>query len=505
MYRKTLYHCLSLVLLLSGCRHYPAAPNFTSQYQDVLAHFKNDPAKYVAAQFLVANLSVHYTIKTRFISDDKVDYTRFLSTYAGTLTSKGVQDSLHVTKIVTDLYDSAQVSPDYLIRSIDEAFDLYKKTFVRLHYGLDTFFNYLLPYRVGYEELNPWRRYMWARYSRFLSTYDLTNMPVYDLTKLIDAEQTGTSAYSLNRLKNVTQPSVDQTVGEIVNVRVPFSCEDYCIRAIYTYRALGIPAAYETAPLLGKFNYGHAQAAYLSESGVFLPNGDDPQHFKYQIAKMYRRTFARQKNPFEAIKRCGEAEKDIPRYFDMPDFIDITRERTDVSDIAVKLEKNERHHVVYLCVYNCGEWHPVEWGNIDMAGKTVFKDMGRKILYHCAYADGGDLFLTGNAFLLDTLGHVGQLNPHGGQLTQHGGSCSLLLFNSDRHEPITPGNNYTLFYWDNTIHAWKKRATQIATRRSLSFSDVPSGVLYKLSENPLPSDREPVRPFTYEDHLQKWW
>jgi hypothetical protein len=286
---------------------------------------------------------------------------------------------------------------------------------------------------------------------------------------------------------------------QVLDIRVPFSCEDLTIRALYALRAIGIPAAYEKIPLWGKFNFGHAQESILFENGKFYPAlyGDTIQ-FKYQIAKMYRSTFETQLNPYDEIRKRGEPIENIPEYFNYTNLIDITEERTDVSDIPVRSVTVPHCKVMYLCVFNGGKWKPVEWAAYDELNKSVlFRNMGRKILYQLMYFQNGKPHLVGAPFVLDTLGETVSLS---GSETKE----TVTATKSDRNKYIVTGQLYELFYWNATRSTWIKLQSQRATTASVQFENVPKRALYKIE--PTEADHaEPVRPFTMQDNQQIWW
>jgi hypothetical protein len=280
---------------------------------------------------------------------------------------------------------------------------------------------------------------------------------------------------------------------------VPFSCEDNTIQALYTLRAIGIPSAYEKIPLWGKFNYGHAQETILFENGKFYPAlYQDTAQFKYQIAKMYRSTFQTQSNPYDEIRNCGELIENIPDYFNYTNLIDITAERTDVSDIPVNDLPISHAKVIYLCIFNDGLWKPVAWARYDESHRfALFHDMGRKILYQMMYVDQGKARLIGEPFILDTSGKTVPIAPASTNGT-------LMATKCDRNKYIVNGQIYALFYWNAKRSDWIKIQTVKAIHAAITFENVPDQALYKIE--PVQADNvEPVRPFTMIDNQQIWW
>ncbi|WP_175634477.1 hypothetical protein [Pedobacter ghigonis] len=440
-------------------------------------------------------------MKIKYLAQDENDLTNLVSTYKGKLGAQEVLDSLGAHPVLEMISDSSQVTDSMLIENVNAAIESYKfwKNFKKKDFPFSYFLNYVLPYRVGLEEINDWRSYFRIRYSNYLSTFAMRELSTKQIYKIINDELTGTSQYVMIRKPHLNKPAINQTASQIIKTRVPFDCEDYAIRSMYVFRSMGIPTAYEKIPLWGKFNYGHAQEAILFENNKFYPVfAGDTVPFKYQIAKMYRRTFEHVVSPLDQIIESGEKKQDIPEYFNFSNFIDITNERTPVSNIRCKL-RSSQFNVLYLCVYNDGQWRPLAWSKLDASTQSVtFLNMGRKILYHLASFKDGRLNLIDGPFLLNTEGATSYL------VKTKLPNTSFTFFESDRNEVIKPKATYTLFYWDRIKQNWIAIETKRAISSSLIFNNVPVNILLKLeAENPILSSN--VRPFVIEDNQQIWW
>jgi len=146
--------------------------------------------------------------------------------------------------------------------------------------------------------------------------------------------------------------------------------------------------------------------------------------------------------------------------------------------------------VLYICVYNDGEWKPVEWANRH-ADKWTFRDMGRKILYHlCAYENGYQNLL-GSPMVLDTLGSIGYLIP-----PQSGAPRKLTVKKHDRGKSISEGK-FKLYLWENK--RWHRQGIFSAEGNELSLP-LSENALYKLENG-----QTNTRPFSMENGEQVWW
>lgn len=65
---------------------------------------------------------------------------------------------------LTRVEDIKILSADYLIHNIDHAFRQWKDGYWATHLSFDEFCEYLLPYRVGYENVEKWREELENRY-----------------------------------------------------------------------------------------------------------------------------------------------------------------------------------------------------------------------------------------------------------------------------------------------------------------------------------------------------
>lgn len=477
-------------LVLSSC-------NFNeNKYHKALNHFEGDTLKSKAISFLVENIGDQHSVVYRYRNEKGEVVDEELKRYMGD-DPDFFLDSIGALLELEEQMDSLVVSSDYLINEVENAFSFYENNLLGLKVDEDVFLNYILPYRVGTEELNDWRVYFNKRYTKHLKSFNRK----YELKPLLQAINNEKNPwYGLyGRLKRTQfQFSPNFTHQQMLDLKWVRDCEDYAIHYLYVFRSLGIPAAYEVIPLWGKFNYGHSETAIMDKDGVFYPaRVSDNEPFKYQIAKMYRRKFGKVDNPYERIKRIGVEEKDIPQYFNQRNLTDITHERTEVGNIRIKLDKSKIvEQVTYLCVYNEGWWKPVEWSQVDISNEYSFKDMGRKILYHHATFKDGEVRLLGMPIILDTLGNQRTLNRNGNKLV-------VDISNFDRNSRLTEDNEYRVFEWSEVNKNWVKLGLKKCVDGIIQQDKVSESSLLKVE--PLNGNYAPVRPFTIVNNKQIWW
>ena len=126
----------------------------------MLAHFKDDPdpLKYRAAKFLIENMPYHYSYEGNAVEAYDSAYLQ--------MSDEPLPDRNQFFKELTDsicfadkrfAIDIQSVNADYLIRAINEACGIWRRSLWQDDYDEDLFFNYVLPYRILNEPLSDWR------------------------------------------------------------------------------------------------------------------------------------------------------------------------------------------------------------------------------------------------------------------------------------------------------------------------------------------------------------
>ena len=128
-----------------------------AELQKVLDHYRGDREKSKAARFLIANMTPHHTyggweidslrrVRKRRKPYDQVD-EKLMKRWKGFNYRNGIL-----------IRDVEVAKADVLIENIDLAFEAWKKRPWSKHYSWEDFCEYVLPYRVGDEPFENWRR-----------------------------------------------------------------------------------------------------------------------------------------------------------------------------------------------------------------------------------------------------------------------------------------------------------------------------------------------------------
>lgn len=164
---KKKYFVLPLVLLFLVCScdvnldfSLENAGENKDELEKVLEHFKDDPnpLKYESAKFLIENLPFHQSTT----GEEAEKYAEAYISMAQE--AKEFRDSIIKAKSKTigatsfkNVSDLKTVDAEFLIRSINEACDVWSKVNWNKEYDKSLFFNYVLPYRLFNEPKSYWR------------------------------------------------------------------------------------------------------------------------------------------------------------------------------------------------------------------------------------------------------------------------------------------------------------------------------------------------------------
>lgn len=164
MLRGILSAGICLLFLLSGCtsdedRRIEEVLDFagdnSGELKQVLSHYERqgDGLKLKAARFLIANMEDKYAY-------DIPDWGAIHDTLrAIKRTGRGENRWKQINyKILPKVYDAQVMTADYLIENIDLAFDAWRQRPWGRHYSFEDFCEYILPYRIGDEPLERWRK-----------------------------------------------------------------------------------------------------------------------------------------------------------------------------------------------------------------------------------------------------------------------------------------------------------------------------------------------------------
>ena len=510
--------CLVITFLVTGCSMGPsystdasaaldAAGDNRAELEAVIEHYRldDDTLKLAAAFHLIGNMPGHcyvtYVFKDSADSVVDLNATEFID-FDALLSSvdsiERVRGELDYAR--DERFDDVEtITADFLIEHIDYAFRAWREKPWARQLSFDEFCAYVLPYRGSNEPLESWRRPLWERYE---SIDSLITDPVEAAT-LINNELRDWFRFDERYYFHPT----DQGLSEMMDSKMG-RCEDMTNLSIFAMRANGLAVTSDYTPAWADHGNNHAWNAILTSGGEVVPfmGGEaNPGDYGlyYRAAKVYRKTFAQQKQNLIFQERRQEK---VPGWLAGKSYVDVTADYYDVHDVAVHFEQPipDSIDIAYLCVFNSGHWRAIHWGRID-GDSAVFSDMVGDIVYIPALYVNEELEPVGTPFILDSDGQIHSLVPSGTEFMTAGITSTTKRTQDASTEGVAKtwleaGKSYEMFYWDGE---WQSLGMKKAGKKPLAFDDVPADALYWLVAEGSNEDAE--RIFTLKDGLQIWW
>lgn len=385
------------------------------EMEKVLDHYRDEPEKLAAAEFLISNMPAHYS----YADADSIEkyYDVALEVMAMDVNPDLHRDSLlaYRQNVMPDLEkhtvpDIRVARAQFLIDNIDRAFTDWKTRPWASHLNFEEFCEWLLPYKIAeFQSMDSWRDTLSTHfgdgvrnqirddeeYNTAFRVLDLARNEI--LTKLgmhgcyTDAGYPLLSARVLHR----------QTYGR---------CIDYVNLGALTFRSLGVPVVVDEVPFWGRYRAGHSWYTLLGDRGQELPAewdlGSVPgrDFYPYQrIPKVFRKTF-------EADARMLEYRSRAKHIFPFPICRkDVSEKYMRTVDVDVELLPDAKpgDRYCYIAVFNGHEedWSVIDFGTVKR-GKAHFTNMGRNVLYMVMGYDGHRPFQLSDPFILENDGSV---------------------------------------------------------------------------------------------------
>ena len=365
----------------------------SSELKKVLDHYQNQPEKLKAARFLIANIPAHRTYVGKEIDSLKQ------------MKKESIQQGRISDEIVTHWksfdYSSSQVvkdidviKADILIENIDLAFEAWEKRSWSKQYSFEDFCEYVLPYRIGDEPLEKWRRIYYERYSPVLDS-------LYQGNDVVEAARVMANYLKEEGFTNHTDFNLPH-LGALflLENRVGY-CRDNCDIATYVMRSLGIPITMDFYEMSPSYNSRHFWSALIDTTGLVVPFNyiereivRRPQEERKK-GKVYRTCYGIQPEKYSGLY----TDKEVPAFFRRPFMKDASDEYFPESN--VKLESNEAidKHWGYLCVFTGTELQPIDIS--EFHGKKIeFPNVEPGLIYFPAFRKAGKMKTFSYPFLL---------------------------------------------------------------------------------------------------------
>lgn len=414
---------------LVGCRNMTVLKAENVQMDSVVNYYKakGDSLKVKAAQFIAENIEHHFSYDTAFLScyrdvlydQDSLrrngfDFLVLRSKWDSILREYPLNRCVYTNKFP----DAQQVDVDFMIRSIDDAFERWEGNQFRDSINFSNFCNYVLPYKVGQGMVVEVWKQQFVREQELMRSMDsqLSSQVVVDsILKLSKHFKRG-----LSELDNFPY----LTLSDIV-LSQQGSCEMGCVYNSMLFSALGFNVAIDMIPAWGNRGSAHMWNCLLTDDDEYAFDpfyesdrwkykklydnvSNHTDWGKFRLPKVFRSTYEACFNEL----LLNENIENIPHFFRNLLQTDVSSRYFTTSDVQVDVPGDvaENGSYVWLCVFNNQRLDAVQWAKVEN-GEAVFKDMGRDIVYFTAICRNGDMVGFGDALLLRSDGSLSRMKP----------------------------------------------------------------------------------------------
>uniref|UniRef100_UPI003216D4A0 transglutaminase domain-containing protein n=1 Tax=uncultured Draconibacterium sp. TaxID=1573823 RepID=UPI003216D4A0 len=471
---------LEYVLHLSGSNR--------EELLDVLNYYRlRSEEKYFAAKYLIGNMLEHYGIQ-QAVQDSMGNFIDFNFSDFHTGEYKRLQatlDSLgcHIVQIDKD-YDLHHITADFLIENIDLAFEVWDYPWCK-HLSFEQFCEYILPYRCQSEPISKYRKYFKDKYN-WLADSVKNSEDVVEVAALLQKQLQKEIAYSTD-IVGLYEGFLSPEMMEEVRVG---ACESIANYTVLAMRSCGIPITYDHILYWGRTNSGHAYNSIISKDGEYifsLPDAPPRLHVqKPGCTRVWRNTWKFQKDGIWLYASRNE----VPSEFLSRHYKDVTSKYSSTSRLNFKNKNLKKDELVYLCVFNTGDWRTIGWSNNVKNEKVQFENVSENLLYAVMSYDDQEFKMIGDPFIFYKEDSLLILKP---ELTKRTDISMTIPKSGCRPNILGADTTLNFCFWDN---GWVKQQvlvrSTIETKTksdgsevqidsySIKVPDIPSNALYWL-------------------------
>ena len=353
----------------------------------------NKDISYKAALFLSDNMRHHYFYHSQLLDSLSQVYD-FLNGKDSTWKSNNLEaprvissvyDSFYISatefneNVLYESLDCAELDTDFFTNNIDHSVATWKTFPWRYTVGIDTFLNYVLPYRCGREPITPnWRSILREEYASWIDSMYLDD-------DILTAAQRINGNLHIIQNWGIENYPIPRSIEQLIKGRIGV-CDDLVHLGLHVLRSAGFPTAWDYVPQWANLNIGHSWLALIAKDTTYAFDAkyNTPILFNdgRTPAKIYRRMYAIQEN---SIMYDASSDELIPST--LKDFYirDVTSEYVSTSDVSITIgDTIPERALLYICVFQRDQLFPIHWGKVD-GNNAIFKDMGTGVVYVIAY------------------------------------------------------------------------------------------------------------------------
>lgn len=381
------------------------------QLERVLEHYGHDEAdnlKLRAAEFLIRHMPLHKSYDEgigRYYDavDSLIPHVRTKESF-----KEGMAELYDRHKAGLRLTNDIQtVTADYLIRNIEQAFDLWQNGKWASHLDFDEFCEYVLPYKcIERQPMTDWRSELAGLCRGDIDRNEKECREYRNNARMAALEVN--RALSGNYLRYTKQLDSYPIFRATTLRSLPYgTCMESCTCALLAMRSKGIPVAIDFTPQWANRKYGHYWMTVLDmrhRSEQFAPfDIESDAHLNRPFSKIYRMTY--RPDP-ELAKRVLRKES-IPASLQYIFFRDVSDEYMRTDDLDVPLfDGIDVGDNIYISTFNNQEWVAVACGERRNGPTAHFERLGRNVCYMPVQCDRNGLHAIGQPFYLDYRGEM---------------------------------------------------------------------------------------------------
>ncbi len=425
IYRIAKFYTITVVVCIA---FYSCSPRFSPEIEQslrmagrnrselgkVLKHYEKNPAdslKLRAAEYLIAYMPGHYS----YVGDDihrfyaEIDSLLDIDFMGTDIVSEAERISLKYPGLMQNLVEDIRVvTADFLIRNIDSAFALWREKPWAEHLTFEQFCEYLLPYKSAeLQELDGWRDTLAESFGRGLarqlpndqyhySVHYAASAVTWDLKAKLPListdEYRGYSLSNASAMRRIVLGNCVVVANQLASI----------------FRAQGIPAVVDRAPVWGRRDGRHAFCSIVDERGNFLPlmwgfDFESGTSFSAMSAapKILRSTYKPDERTLEYYRETTYPE----RLFSVFE-TDVTDQYVATKDLAIPVStKGVKGRYAYIAVFNHRQWVMIDFGELR-GRKARFKKMATDHVYLTFGYDGNSLVPISDPFIVRSDGSL---------------------------------------------------------------------------------------------------
>lgn len=381
------------------------------ELEKILNYYSQDPKdslKYKAACFLIENMDSHFYFTGTQLEYKKQYYKILTETdHWGGIVADSIDKVIMSKNIEEPSFkrDIEEISFCYLIDNIEWAFKVREEQPWGKNVSFEDFCDYILPYRLGDEDITYWREYIYNKYNPLLDSIrhlPEAQDPLFASQVLFDSLRK-TTIYFCNH------PYYDYRVGPQLAEWFSGDCLDITDAATYIFRALGLPCSCEKMPLRGDNNVPHYWNSTMDKEGnsyyFSLAYSDTKikptKDYPHPKGKVYRETYSLN----SAFSQPHINRASIYNQFRYPHIKDVTSEYTPI-EISINFPSEKLYkqianrEVIYICQASWQKWIPVALTNFRNK-QLYIPNIEVNVVYLLATFDENRINLISDPFYVD--------------------------------------------------------------------------------------------------------